>query len=53
MVTKNYTVKTPITHNDKNYAVGASIELDDKTEAPQLLGVDAIEPATAAKKAEK
>lgn len=53
MTKKAYTAKTPINHDGEDYAVGDSLELDDKTEAPQLIGVDAIEPAPAKKAAEK
>lgn len=53
MTKKAYTAKTPINHDGKDYAIGNPIELDDKTEAPQLIGVDAIEPVPAKKAAEK
>lgn len=53
MTKKTYTAKTPINHNGEDYAVGDPLELDDKTEAPQLLAVEAIEPAPAKKTAEK
>lgn len=45
MAKKSYTVKTPVNHNNEDFAAGDSIELDDKTEAPALLAVAAIEPA--------
>ncbi len=51
MAKKQYTAKTPIQYNGDDYAVGDPIELDDKIEAPQLLLVDAIEPAPETKKA--
>lgn len=53
MAKKQYTAKTPITYNDVDYAVGDPIELDDKIDAPQLLQVDAIEPAPEKKAAAK
>lgn len=53
MAKKTYTAKTPIQHDNKDYAEGDPIELDDKTEAPQLLAVGAIEPPAAKKAAEK
>lgn len=46
MAKKKYVAKTPITYNNEDYAVGDPIELDDKTEAPQLLQVEAIAPAS-------
>lgn len=52
MAKKSYVAKTPIQYNGNDYAEGDPIELDDKTEAPQLLAVNAIEEApkkTAAK----
>lgn len=52
MARKTYTTKTPVQHDGKNFVEGDPIELDDKTEAPQLLAVDAIELAPAAKKTE-
>lgn len=52
MAKKTYTAKTQIQHNGEDFAEGDSIELDDKTEAPQLLAVGAIELAPAAKKTE-
>lgn len=52
MAKKNYTAKTPIQHNGTDFAEGDQIELDDKTEAPQLLAVSAIELAPPAKKTE-
>ena len=53
MAKKTYTAKTPINHNGEDYAVGDPLELDDKTEAPQLLAVQAIEPAPEKKAAAK
>lgn len=53
MDTKTYTAKTPIKHDEKDYAVGDLIELDDKTEAPQLILVYAIEETPAKKAAAK
>lgn len=58
MTKKTYTAKTPIQHNGKDVAEGDPIQLDDKTEAPPLLAVDAVEladevePAPSAKKTE-
>lgn len=43
MAQKTYTALTPITHDGELYAAGDPIELDDKTQAPQLLAVGAIE----------
>jgi hypothetical protein len=51
MAKKQYIAKTHITHNNEPFEAGDPIELDDKTEAPELLKVKAIEPAPA-KKAE-
>lgn len=51
MAKKTYTVKTPIDYSGELFAEGDPIELDDKTAAPQLLAVGAIEETTAAKKA--
>lgn len=51
MAKKDYITKTPIRRNDENIDVGATLNLDDKTEAPQLLDVDAIELAKPTKKA--
>ncbi len=51
MAKKSYIAKKAILHNGEPYAEGESIELDEKTEAPQLMAVDAIEPAPEAKKA--
>lgn len=45
MAKKSYTVKTPVNHSNEDFAVGDLIELDDKTDAPPLLAVDAIEEA--------
>lgn len=53
MPKKTYVAKTPINHDQKDYAVGDSIELDDKTEAPALLDVAAIELDTTKKAAAK
>ena len=50
MANKSYITKTPIRRNDEDIEIGSSIELDDKTEAPQLLDVGAIELDTKAKK---
>ncbi len=38
-----YTVKSPLNHDCKEHAVGAPVELDEKTAAP-LLAVGAVEP---------
>jgi hypothetical protein len=43
MTIKTYTAKTPIKHNGEDIAVGDTVDLDDKTEAPQLIAVDAID----------
>lgn len=43
MAQKTYTALTTITHDGERYGVGDPIELDDKTQAPQLLAVGAIE----------
>ena len=51
MAKKPYIAKKTILHDGEPFAEGDSIELDEKTEAPQLLAVDAIEPAPKAKKA--
>lgn len=51
MAKKSYITKTPIRRNDEDIEVGTTIDLDDKTEAPQLLDVDAIELAKSTKKA--
>lgn len=53
MTKKAYTAKTAINHDQKPYEPGDPIELDDKTEAPALLAVDAIEPAAEKKQAAK
>lgn len=53
MAKKTYLAKTAITHNDTNYVEGDTIELDDKTEAPQLLAVNAVELSTKKSAAEK
>lgn len=53
MAKKTYTAKTVIHHNQVEYAEGDEIELDDKTEAPELLAVGAIELAPAKKAAAK
>lgn len=53
MAKKTYVAKTVIKHNDVDYVDGDPIELDDKTEAPQLLAVNAIEEAPAKKAAAK
>lgn len=45
MAKKTYVAKTAINHNQEDFAVGDPIELDDKTEAPALLAVEAIEEA--------
>lgn len=47
MAKKSYIAKTPIDYNGVLYAEGDPIELDDKTEAPALLAVQAIAPASA------
>lgn len=49
MATKPYLAKTPIEYNGKPFAEGETLELDDKTEAPQLIAVGAVEPVEAAK----
>lgn len=51
MAKKSYITKTPIRRNDEDIEVGTTIELDDKTEAPQLLDVGAIELDTSKKTA--
>lgn len=53
MAKKTYVAKTPINHNQQDYAVGAPIELDDKTESPALLDVGAVELDTTKKAAAK
>ena len=44
MAKKSYIAKKVIQHNGELYAEGDPIDLDDKTEAPQLLAVEAVEP---------
>ncbi|HRF12578.1 MAG TPA: hypothetical protein PLR37_10660 [Candidatus Accumulibacter phosphatis] len=43
MAKKTYTALTTINHDGEPYAAGDPIELDDKTQAPQLLSIGAIE----------
>ena len=50
MTLKTYLAKTPIMHDGKPVAPGDPVELDDTLHAPQLLAVDAIEPAPAPEK---
>ncbi len=42
MAKKTYQAMTTINHDGELYAVGDPIELDDRTQAPQLLAVGAI-----------
>lgn len=42
MSKKNYTVKTPVNHDQVDYAPGSHIELDE-THAKPLLAIGAIE----------
>ena len=51
MAKKSYIAKKAIQHNGDLYAEGESIDLDEKTEAPQLIAVGAIELAPESKKA--
>lgn len=44
---KTYTALTTIDHDGRRYLAGDPIDLDEQTEAPQLLAVNAIEPAPA------
>ncbi len=53
MAKKQYIAKTPIQHNGDDFAEGDPIELDDKTEAPALLAVNAVEPDSTKKTATK
>lgn len=53
MAKKTYLAKTPIEHDGEDFAIGDPIELDDKTQAPQLLAVEAIELAPEKKAAAK
>lgn len=46
MAKKTYIANTPIQHDGEDYAEGDKIELDDKSEAPALLAVAAVELAT-------
>lgn len=48
MTKKSYIAKKAILHDGEPYAEGESIDLDEKTEAPQLIAVGAIEPAAEA-----
>ena len=50
---KSYIAKKAIQHDGELYAEGDPIELDDKTEAPALLAVEAIEPVETKKAAAK
>lgn len=43
MAKKTYTVLTPVSHDNKDYAPGKSIDLDDDQAAP-LLECKAVEP---------
>jgi hypothetical protein len=45
MAKKTYIAKTAIEHNKEAYTEGEELSLDDKTEAPALLAVKAIEEA--------
>lgn len=51
MAKKSYIAKKAIQHNGELYAEDDPIELDEKTEAPQLLAVGAVELAPETKKA--
>jgi hypothetical protein len=53
MAKKTYAAKTQIEHDKVTYMEGEPIELDDKTEAPALLAVGAIEETSAKKAAAK
>ena len=53
MAKKTYTAKTAINHDQVDYAEGDSIELDDKTEAPALIAVGAIDETPVKKAAAK
>ncbi len=51
MAKKSYIAKKTIQHDGEIFDVDAPIELDEKTEAPQLLAVGAVELAPETKKA--
>ncbi len=51
MATKPYIAKKQIQHDGELYAEGDPIELDDKTEAPPLIAVEAVELVAEVKKA--
>ena len=53
MAMKAYVAKTAIRLDGKSFAEGDPIELDEKTEAPQLIAVDAVELAEPGKAAAK